>query len=206
MLVELIMKFVVVPFKNFKLAKSRMRKDISDQKTEEIVEKMLIHVLSEVSKSKLSNGNFIVTKDKKAMELAKKVGIKIIKEERQVSESISVDYASKLLMKKGAECILRIPGDLPLLSKEDIDTIFKKYNDLNCSIIVPSKSGNGTNAILRKPPDVIKSYFGEDSFKKHVDEFKKNKAQYEIIENKNIGLDIDCLSDLKDFEKNKNYS
>ena len=57
------MKFVVVPFKNFKLAKSRMRKDISDQKTEEIVEKMLIHVLSEVSKSKLSNGNFIVTKD-----------------------------------------------------------------------------------------------------------------------------------------------
>ena len=98
------MKFVVVPFKNFKLAKSRMRKDISDQKTEEIVEKMLIHVLSEVSKSKLSNGNFIVTKDKKAMELAKKVGIKIIEEERQVSESISVDYASKLLMKKGAEC------------------------------------------------------------------------------------------------------
>ena len=78
MLVELIMKFVLVPFKNFKLAKSRMRKDISDQKTEEIVEKMLIHVLSEVSKSKLSNGNFIVTKDKKAMELAKKVGIKII--------------------------------------------------------------------------------------------------------------------------------
>ena len=75
------MKFVVVPFKNFKLAKSRMRKDISDQKTEEIVEKMLIHVLSEVSKSKLSNGNFIVTKDKKAMELAKKVGIKIIEEE-----------------------------------------------------------------------------------------------------------------------------
>ncbi len=71
------MKFVVVPFKNFKLAKSRMRKDISDQKTEEIVEKMLIHVLSEVSKSKLSNGNFIVTKDKKAMELAKKVGIKM---------------------------------------------------------------------------------------------------------------------------------
>ena len=76
-----------------------MRKDISDQKTEEIVEKMLIHVLSEVSKSKLSNGNFIVTKDKKAMGLAKKVGIKIIEEERQVSESISVDYASKLLMK-----------------------------------------------------------------------------------------------------------
>ena len=184
------MKFVIVPFKNFELAKSRMRKDISDQKTEEIVEKMLIHVLSEVSKSKLSNGNFIVTKDKKAMELAKKVGIKIIEEERQVSESISVDYASKLLMKKGAECILRIPGDLPLLSKEDIDT----------------KSGNGTNAILRKPPDVIKSYFGEDSFKKHVDEFKKNKAQYEIIKNKNIGLDIDCLSDLKDFEKSKNYS
>ena len=49
--------------------------------------------------------------------------------------------------------------------------------------------------------NIIKSFFGEDSFKKHVNEFKKKKAQYKVIKNYNIGLDIDCIQDLKDFEK-----
>ena len=66
------MKFILVPFKNFILAKSRMRKDLSKKNTEKIVEKMLTHVLYEVSKSKLSDFNYIVTNDSRAIEIAKK--------------------------------------------------------------------------------------------------------------------------------------
>ena len=64
------MNFIIVPFKNFKLAKSRMRKDLSDKKTEEVVEKMLQHVLEEVSKCKISDGNFLITNDQKAISIA----------------------------------------------------------------------------------------------------------------------------------------
>ena len=195
------MNFIIVPFKNFKLAKSRMRKDLSDKKTEEVVEKMLQHVLGEVSKCKISDGNFLITNDQKAISIAKMVGIKAIIEKEQISESVSVDYASKLLMNNGGESVLRIPGDLPLISHRDLDNIFNESIDSGCNIIVPSKSGSGTNALLRNPPNIIKSFFGEDSFKKHVNEFKKKKAQYKVIKNHNIGLDIDCIQDLKDFEK-----
>ena len=195
------MKFIIVPFKNFKSAKTRMRKDLSGQETEKIVEKMLIHVLQEVSKSQMSDENFIITNDKKAISIAAKIGIKIIEEEKQLSESVSIDFASKILKEKGATSVLRIPGDLPLLSFKDIDFIFKKAIEHNSCIVVPSKSGSGTNAMLRTPPDIIQSFFGENSLQKHIKEFEDKKVQYKILENENIGLDIDCLNDLKHFRE-----
>jgi len=75
---------------------------------------MLIHVLQEVSKSQMSDENFIITNDKKAIRIASRFGIKIIEEEKQLSESVSIDFASKILKEKGATSVLRIPGDLPL--------------------------------------------------------------------------------------------
>lgn len=195
------MKFIIVPFKNFKSAKTRMRKDLSSQETEKIVEKMLIHVLQEVSKSQMSDENFIITNDKKAIRIASSFGIKIIEEEKQLSESVSIDFASKILKEKGATSVLRIPGDLPLLSFKDIDYIFKKAKEYNSCIVVPSKSGSGTNAMLRTPPDIIQSFFGENSLQRHIKEFEDKKVQYKILENENIGLDIDCLNDLEHFRE-----
>ncbi len=194
------MKFILVPFKNFILAKSRMRKDLSKKNTEKIVEKMLTHVLYEVSKSKLSDFNYIVTNDSRAIEIAKKFDIKVIKEEKQIDESNSVDLASEMLIKKGAKSLLRIPGDLPLINHDDIDKIFQKSSLNSSSIIVPSKSGKGTNAILRNPPNAIQSFFGHDSFKKHINEFKRKKIKYEVMKIKSIELDLDCLEDINNLQ------
>ena len=124
------MKFIIVPFKNFKSAKTRMRKDLSSQETEKIVEKMLIHVLQEVSKSQMSDENFIITNDKKAIRIASSFGIKIIEEEKQLSESVSIDFASKILKEKGATSVLRIPGDLPLLASKILIIFLRKLKNI----------------------------------------------------------------------------
>ena len=194
------MKFIIVPFKNYKSAKSRMRKDLSDEETEKIVENMLRHVLTEVSKSQMSDASFLITKDEEAISLAKQIGVETIEEKEQINESTSVDLATKILIRRGATSVLRIPGDLPLLTYNDIDIVFRESIETNSCILVPSKSGKGTNAILRRPPDIIKSCFGEDSLRKHKKEFDKKQVQYKIIKNKNIELDLDCLEDLQEFK------
>ena len=153
-----------------------MRKDLSSQETEKIVEKMLIHVLQEVSKSQMSDENFIITNDKKAIRIASSFGIKIIEEEKQLSESVSIDFASKILKEKGATSVLRIPGDLPLLSFKDIDYIFKKAKEYNSCIVVPSKSGSGTNAMLRTPPDIIQSFLEKTVCKDILKSLKIKKS------------------------------
>ena len=78
------MNYILVPFKNFKQAKSRLRKDLSDSETEKIAKLMLEDVLSEVSKSKIADRKFLLTKDSNAMSLGVKYGIEIIEEKIQV--------------------------------------------------------------------------------------------------------------------------
>ena len=72
------MNYILVPFKNFKQAKSRLRKDLSDSETEKIAKLMLEDVLSEVSKSKIADRKFLLTKDSNAISLGVKYGIEII--------------------------------------------------------------------------------------------------------------------------------
>ena len=96
------MNFVLVPFKTFKNAKTRLRKDLSDLDTEYIVKIMLEDVLEQVSKSKIAEKKFILTADEEAIKIAKKLNIEILKEKNQISESSSVDKASSFLKKEGA--------------------------------------------------------------------------------------------------------
>ena len=100
------MNFVLVPFKTFKNAKTRLRKDLSDLDTEYIVKIMLEDVLEQVSKSKIAEKKFILTADEEAIKIAKKLNIEILKEKNQISESNSVDKASSFLKKKVLQAIL----------------------------------------------------------------------------------------------------
>ena len=68
-------------------------------------------------------------------------------------------------------------------------------------ILGPSGDKLGTNAILRKPPDVLESMFGHDSFKKHIDQADEKNVSYEIYEVKNLALDIDEPGDIDALKK-----
>ena len=131
------MNYILVPFKNFKQAKSRLRKDLSDSETEKIAKLMLEDVLSEVSKSKIADRKFLLTKDSNAMSLGVKYGIEIIEEKIQVDESTSVDKACNYLKTIGASAVLRLPGDIPNIKAKDIDLLLNEGKHDSVSIIVP---------------------------------------------------------------------
>jgi len=102
-----------------------------------------------------------------------------------------------MAIKNNAESVLIIPGDIPLLTPHDIDSIF--INEVNAPIMVisPSLRKNGTNLLFLKPPNIIKIEYGEDSFRKHINIAKKRKIPNIIVHNsKNIELDIDLQEDL----------
>jgi len=204
MTIEKKMNFVLVPFKTFKNAKTRLRKDLSDLDTEYIVKIMLEDVLEQVSRSKIAEKKFILTADEEAIKIAKKLNIEILKEKNQISESSSVDKASSFLKKEGASGVLRLPGDIPLVTASNIESILEVGIKKKSSVLVPSESKTGTNAFYKYPPDVISSSFGANSFNKHVESFKKQKIKYEVLEIENIGLDVDSLEDLKKLKSSMN--
>ena len=66
---------------------------------------------------------FVVTNYEPAMEIAAKNGWEILREEQQISESASVDFASRLCAERGVTALLRLPLDLPLVQSGDIDEL-----------------------------------------------------------------------------------
>ena len=190
------MEFILVSFKNFKHAKTRLRNDLSDLLTEEIAEKMLENVLTEVSKSKEADKKFLLTNDEKAIQIGMENNLEIMRETKQINESLSIDQACKILIGKGAKGVLRIPADLPLIESKDIDKLILIGKSDKKSILVPSESQTGTNAFYRTPPDIIDSCFGENSLKKHINLLDKKKAKYEVVKIKSFETDIDCIEDL----------
>src|SRR2546429_4900295 len=95
---------------------------------------------------------FVITNYRPAMEIAEENGWEILREDRQISESDSVDAASRRCAQRGVRSLLRLPLDLPLLQPSDIDELLAIEYPPPAMAIVPSRDGTGTNALLRTPP------------------------------------------------------
>ncbi len=197
------MKFAVVPVKDLSKAKERLSSILSQTERTALAYAMLEDVLRAMKGSRLLDRLFVVTSDENAIELAKILGVEIIKETKQEGESTSVDYASKICKNMGAQSVLVIPGDTPLVTPGDVDLILEKEKSYPSVVLVPARDDMGTNAIFRKPPDVIPSRFGYDSFKKHINEARQRNIPYEVYNLSMVALDVDEPEDLALFGSKK---
>ncbi len=197
------MKFAIVPVKDLSKAKERLSSVLPQDVRTDLAYAMLEDVLTALKGSRLLDRKFIVTMDRNAIRIAGGLGIEIIEETEQKGESDSVDRASLVCKGMGAESVLVIPGDAPLITSGDIDFILGKGVGAPSVVLVPARDRMGTNAILRNPPDAIPSRFGHDSFRKHVGEAEKRGIHIEYYENERVGLDIDHPDDLKIFASRK---
>lgn len=198
------MIFVIVPVKDLSRAKERLSSVLPQEKRTELAYAMLEDVLASLRDSKLADRKFIVTMDSRARAIAEGLGIEVIRESEQNGESASVDYASLICKDMGARSVLVIPGDAPLITSDDIDSILELEDGSPCVVMVPARDKMGTNAIMRTPPDAIPSRFGHDSFRKHASEAGERNIPVKTFENPRIGLDIDNPEDLDEFISRKN--
>lgn len=194
------MNYLLIPIKNLDFANERLSAVLNQKDRTALAYEMLKDVFEAASQSTLPDKIAVVTLDKNAMLMADKLDFAIINEENQESESSSVDYALKVCKEMGAESVLVIPGDAPLITAQDIDFVIDKVKDHPHVIMVPAADKLGTNAILRKPPDVITSMFGHDSFRKHKEQADDKNIPYEVYELPNIALDIDEPADIEQLK------
>src|SRR5262249_36560213 len=140
---------------------------------------------------------FVVTNYEPAVLAARQNGWEVLRETQQTSESASVDAASGLCSERGITSLLRLPLDLPLLQSSDIDALLGIPISMPGMLIVPSRDGTGTNALLRTPATLFRSQFGPGSFTKHTEEAKRAHAHVVVHRNPRLEMDVDDEADLK---------
>ena len=200
------MRYILLPVKDLTRAKQRLADLFTQAERTELAWAMLEHTFAAVAAVKgpkvKIDGVAVVTLYPPAIALAESYGFEVILEREQISESHSVDFGSRELAQRGVEAVLRLPLDLPLLQPADIETILS-HDDRNAPscVIVPSRDGTGTNAILRRPPTLFPSHFGPNSLPKHLAEAEKAGAQCTVIELPRVALDVDDPNDVTELLK-----
>jgi 2-phospho-L-lactate/phosphoenolpyruvate guanylyltransferase len=188
---------LLLPIKDLRNAKQRLAAVLSPQERFALAHAMLEDTIKAVQGVQRADAIFVVTNYEPAVEIAAQNSWQVLREEEQVSESASVDWASRTCAERGVAALLRLPLDLPLVRAGDIDQVLATECTAPGVVMVPSRDGTGTNAILRTPPTLFASHFGPDSFAKHRREAVRVGAKLVVHRNATLEMDVDDESDLR---------
>jgi 2-phospho-L-lactate guanylyltransferase len=188
---------LLLPIKDLKNAKQRLAGLLTPEERCGLAGAMLADTLRAVRGVRLAQKLFVVTNYGPAIREAGENGWEILREKQQVSESASVDWASRICEERSVTGLLRLPLDLPLVKASDIDELLAVDCTAPAVVMVPSRDGTGTNAILRMPPALFASHFGEGSFAKHLAEAERAGARVIIRRNARLEMDVDDEADLR---------
>lgn len=191
------MNAVLIPVKDAIRAKTRLAELLSLDERQRLVWAMFEDVGRAVREARKPDCVVLVTSYARAVERARELEWEVLIEDSQHSESASVDWASRVLAERGIDTVMRLPADLPLVRAEDIDALLSIRLDPPGAVLVPSREGTGTNAIIRTPPALFPSRFGPNSLALHRQEAAKVGVECIIVENGRIALDIDEPADVE---------
>jgi len=185
----------IVPVKTFSRAKTRL--NLSEEKTEQICSIMLESVLSAISQSNVMEETVIVSKDEFALNMGKKFGAIQVYDQEELGVNNAVMLGDRYFVKEDFDLTVVFPQDIPLIQPEDIRMLFEMKGSNRCVLVVPSRTFDGTNALLRMPVDVMETHYDEDSYKIHLNTAEKKNATSALILIPRIMLDVDDQADLR---------
>ena len=188
------MRALLLPVKLRANAKQRLAPLLGGEDRQALMSAMIEDGFAAARAALAPQSIYVVTADAGIAAVAEGFGWTVLHETVQTSESASVDAAARICEAQGVTALLRLPLDLPVVTGADIDAVFAADADV---VIVPSRDGTGTNAILRRPPTLFPSHFGPDSLPRHSAEAAQAGARLVVLANRNIGMDVDDAADLR---------
>lgn len=194
---------ILVPVKNLNGAKQRLAAILTQAQRTELARAMIKDVCHALSEVPSRPAVALVTSDEYAIRLARQCGFEFIHDEENLGETEAIAMATQQAEKRGAEFSLVIPGDIPLVTPDEIAAVLAAA-PAEGTVLVPASDGRGTNAILRRPCGLIPCRFGNDSFLPHRAAARAAQKDVVVLDGlPGIALDIDCPEDLEELAEGK---
>jgi 2-phospho-L-lactate guanylyltransferase len=191
--------WAVVPVKERDRAKERLAPLLPPDMRRALALVMLEDVLSALAAASGLGGMIVVTADPAAGRLAQHYGARILEDGARDGHTGAVTAAARLLATRGHDGMLTIPGDVPLVTADEISQVIAVHHPAPSFTIVPSHDEGGSNAILLSPPDAVPLRFGVDSFFPHLRAAEEQGIRPTVLRLPGIALDIDNPEDLAAF-------
>ena len=188
--------FSITPVKCLAHCKERLAPFLDAELHKELIFRMLGHVLNVLTKSSSLSGSVVVSPDSRILDFAADLGAYPLPEEDEVGVNGAVLRATEYCFKLGADATMVIPSDIALIREEDIKELAILAQEGAEVVLTPSLRYDGTNALVRSPPDVIQTYYEKDSFFSHLKSALAKHLNTQLYLSRSLMIDIDSAEDI----------
>ncbi len=185
----------VLPVKRFAVAKRRLAAGIEDEQREALVAAMLGDVLEAIGEARSIERIVVVSDEPGAAAAAADAGAELIPDTPDAGHSEATLAGIARAVEHGAECVVLLPGDCPLLDPRELERLLTGVPE-RYAAIVPDRHGTGTNALVLAPPGSIRPAFGEGSCARHVAAAREAGVPFAVEEVVSLALDLDTPADV----------
>jgi 2-phospho-L-lactate/phosphoenolpyruvate guanylyltransferase len=187
--------YAVVPVKNLTVSKLRLSTVFTPQERRQLTLAMLEDVLTALHAS-VADKIVVVGEDLQVQQMAAKFGAAYLSA-NGATLNPALEEAASWCVQNGANSILFLPADVPLVNAKDLNRIVELGAN-GCPAVVLSPSLNwGTNALYQNPPKLIPACFGPRSFLNHIQESYQRCISVRLHFSTGLATDIDSAEDLK---------
>jgi 2-phospho-L-lactate guanylyltransferase len=192
----------IIPVKRFGVAKQRLGEALDRRQRAALLGAMLADVVAAVAQAKLVELVIVVTGERRAERIALEqarrahMQLEVLRDPNDAGHSEAATLGIVRAKALGAECVVLLPGDCPLLDPAELDAAVGRER-AGRVVVVPDRHGTGTNALLMAPPDAIGPAFGPDSCVRHAERGRRAGHAVEVEPLDSLGLDLDTPADLE---------
>lgn len=188
--------WVIIPVKPFNRAKSRLSQVLTPEQRQSLAETMFKHVLDTVHAVPQIGGTLVISRDTKALAIARDYGARTVQESGSPELNPALMRATQIVAQWNAGAVLILPADLPLLAPEDIVGMVEMGREAKTIVIATDQHQDGTNALLIRPPGLLKYAYGVGSYQRHLQLAREAGATVKTYHSRRLSLDVDVPEDL----------
>ncbi len=188
----------IVPIQRLTLAKSRLRRRLGASERRDLVMTLLHHVLMSLTASTLIEETLVVTPDRSVTQAIAVPGVSGLLQ-ADTGLNAAIRQGRDEAVRRGATAVLVMLGDLPLVSRADIDAMMRAVPESGV-VLAPDRHQRGTNALVLCPPDVLDPLFGVESLHAHRSAAKKLGLHVHEYQAVGTGFDLDESEDLDELQ------
>jgi 2-phospho-L-lactate guanylyltransferase len=191
--------WAVLPVKDTAAAKLRLSARLTPQQRTALARAMLEDVADALASTGSLAGIVLMTTDPFARDVARRIGARVLAEGAHDGQTGAIAAAARVLAAERRGAMLTIPGDVPLVTAAEIETVIARHADAPAFTIVPAHDELGSNMIVCSPPDRVPLRFGDNSYFPHLDAARRCGVTPAIVRLPGLALDIDHPRDMEAF-------
>ncbi|MCC6803246.1 MAG: 2-phospho-L-lactate guanylyltransferase [Anaerolineae bacterium] len=191
--------WAIVPVKPLSRAKSRLASALSPEERRLLSEQWFRRVLTAIAGAPQVAGTLVISRDTHALAIARDMGAHTVQESGAPELNNALMRATQVVGGWRGAAVLILPADLPLIAPEDVSGMIELGKEANTVVIATDGEGDGTNALMTRPPGIIPYAYGPGSYQRHIALAKESGATVKLFHSERLALDIDVPADLEAF-------